>query len=198
MRLPRGLRAVTCGARAPSPRRLPQSRQVATSAAESFHHQGVVVPVAVVAFFGVLRPLRIENLPPNYCPMRLCTCLAGCGGFPTPPVHRRKILCFPLWHCFTCYVYNSTLCTAFDRSPHQVRSLAGAPPPPDPSFMEEAACTDVLSLVQRCASSMDGVVSQSGGLSLEAGASPLVSPQVGFVRYPRTATFFRPPNAVAN
>ncbi|CAN0211278.1 unnamed protein product, partial [Ectocarpus sp. 8 AP-2014] len=44
--------------------------------------------------------------------------------------------------------------------------------------MEEEACTDVLSLVQRCASSMDGVAGQGGGLSLEAGTSPLVSPQV--------------------
>ncbi|CAM9143892.1 unnamed protein product [Scytosiphon promiscuus] len=60
----------------------------------------------------------------------------------------------------------------------QVRSLARASPPPEPSFMEEEACTDVLSLVQRCASSMDGVVSQGGGLSLEAGVSPLVSPHV--------------------
>ncbi|CAN0181713.1 unnamed protein product [Pylaiella littoralis] len=60
----------------------------------------------------------------------------------------------------------------------QVRSLARAAPPPEPAFMEEEACTDVLSLVQRCASSMDGVVSQSGSLSLEAGANPLVSPQV--------------------
>lgn len=47
--------------------------------------------------------------------------------------------------------------------------------------MEEEACTDVLSLVQRCASSMDGVAGQGGGLSLEAGTSPLVSPQVGIV-----------------
>lgn len=62
--------------------------------------------------------------------------------------------------------------------------------------MEEEACTDVLSLVRRCASSMDGVVSQSGGLSLEVGASPLVSPQVGFVRHPLTATF-RSPNGAA-
>lgn len=46
-------------------------------------------------------------------------------------------------------------------------------------MMEEHACIDVLSLVQRCASSTDGAVSQAGGLSLEAGASPLVSPQVG-------------------
>lgn len=53
--------------------------------------------------------------------------------------------------------------------------------------MEEEACTDVLSLVQRCASSMDGVVSQSGSLSLEAGANPLVSPQVGFVWHPSAA-----------
>ncbi|CAN0118223.1 unnamed protein product, partial [Ectocarpus sp. 12 AP-2014] len=60
----------------------------------------------------------------------------------------------------------------------QARSLACAPAPPDPSLMEEEACTDVLSLVQRCASSMDGVAGQGGGLSLEAGTSPLVSPQV--------------------
>lgn len=46
-------------------------------------------------------------------------------------------------------------------------------------MVEEHACIDVLSLVQRCASSTDGAVSQAGGLSLEAGASPLVSPQVG-------------------
>ncbi|CAM9280265.1 unnamed protein product, partial [Ectocarpus sp. 13 AM-2016] len=59
-----------------------------------------------------------------------------------------------------------------------VRSLACAPAPPEPSLMEEEACTDVLSLVQRCASSMDGVAGQGGGLSLEAGTSPLVSPQV--------------------
>lgn len=75
------------------------------------------------------------------------------------------------------------------RSPHaelfsvvivlnQVRRLARAPPPPEPYFMEEEACTDVLSLVQRCASSMDGVVPQGGGLSLDAGVSPLVSPNV--------------------
>ena len=62
----------------------------------------------------------------------------------------------------------------------QVRSLAHAPPPAKPSLMEEEACTDVLSLVQRCALSMDGVVAAQGGghLSLEAGASPLVSPEV--------------------
>lgn len=46
--------------------------------------------------------------------------------------------------------------------------------------MEEGACTDVLSLVQCCASSTDGAVSQGGGLSLEDGGSPLVSPQVCF------------------
>lgn len=44
--------------------------------------------------------------------------------------------------------------------------------------MEEEACTDVLSLVQRCASSMDGVVSHGGGLSLDAGVNPLISPHV--------------------
>lgn len=60
----------------------------------------------------------------------------------------------------------------------QVRSLACAIPPPEPSFMEEEACTDVLSLVQRCASSMDGTISQGGGISLDPGASPLVSPEV--------------------
>lgn len=51
-------------------------------------------------------------------------------------------------------------------------------PPPEPAVIQEGACTDVLSLVQRCASSTDGAISQAGGLSLEAGASPLVSPQV--------------------
>lgn len=60
----------------------------------------------------------------------------------------------------------------------QVRRLARAPPPAEPSLMEEEACTDVLSLVQRCALSMDGVAAQGGGLSLEAGASPLASPRV--------------------
>lgn len=60
----------------------------------------------------------------------------------------------------------------------QVRSLARAVPPPEPSWMEEGACTDVLSLVQRCASSMDGTISQGGGISLDPGASPLVSPEV--------------------
>eukprot|EP00752_Nemacystus_decipiens_P002251 g2132.t2 len=65
-------------------------------------------------------------------------------------------------------------------TPEQVRRLARAPPPAEPSLMEEEACTDVLSLVQRCALSMDGVVAAQGGssLSLEAGVSPLVSPQV--------------------
>lgn len=64
----------------------------------------------------------------------------------------------------------------------QVRSLARAIPPPEPSFMEEGACTDVLSLVQRCASSMDGTISQGGGISLDPGASPLVSPEVEFFK----------------
>lgn len=60
----------------------------------------------------------------------------------------------------------------------QIRTLARNETPPEPVLMEERACTDVLSLVQRCASSTDGVISQAGGLGLEAGASPLVSPQV--------------------
>lgn len=64
---------------------------------------------------------------------------------------------------------------------HQVRGLSMvSPPPPEPVLMEEEACTDVLSLVQRCASATDGAVSQGGGFSLEAGAGPLVSPQVCF------------------
>ena len=62
----------------------------------------------------------------------------------------------------------------------QVRRLARADPPPEPSFMEERACTDVLSLVQRCASSLDGTISQAGGgIGLDPGANPLVSPEVG-------------------
>lgn len=70
----------------------------------------------------------------------------------------------------------------------QVRSLARAIPPPEPSFMEEGACTDVLSLVQRCASSMDGTISQGGGIGLDPGASPLVSPEVGSSRTRALAT----------
>lgn len=64
----------------------------------------------------------------------------------------------------------------------QVRALAQATPPPDPSSLDEQHCMDVLSLVKQCAACADqaycGGIAVGPGVSLGDVMGPLASPEV--------------------